>query len=130
MVFCIVVTASFSQWHSSPGRPPSSLNNSSSVIFFASRRRAIFLPVHVKILDGTVPAATCLIRLVRYSNALPWLSGCGWGTVNRYDFEYWSSLDSGYVTLTIEAESEADAIKEFKARHPHKKYRLLDPQDK
>jgi len=50
--------------------------------------------------------------------------------VNRYDFEYWSSLDSGYVTLTIEAESEADAIKEFRARHPHKKYRLLDPQDK
>ena len=46
-----------------------------------------------------------------------------------YDFEYWSSLDSKYITISIEADSESDAIKEFKNMHPHKKYRLLDPLD-
>ena len=51
-------------------------------------------------------------------------------TVDKYDFEYWSSLDSRYVTLTIEAYSEADATREFKARHPHKKYRLLEAENK
>ena len=29
----------------------------------------------------------------------------------------------------IEAESETEAIKEFKSMHPHKKFRLLDPLD-
>jgi len=47
--------------------------------------------------------------------------------VKPYEFEYWSSLDSRYIILTIEAKSETDAIKEFKHRHPHKKYRFLDP---
>ncbi len=47
----------------------------------------------------------------------------------KYEFEYWSSLDTRYVTITIEAESRTDAVKEFKQRHPHKKYRLLDPLD-
>jgi len=46
--------------------------------------------------------------------------------VKPYEFEYWSSLDSRNIILTIEAKSETDAIKEFKHRHPHKKYRLLD----
>ena len=46
-----------------------------------------------------------------------------------YEVEYWSSLDSKYVILNIEAESESDAIKKFKSMHPHKKYRLLDPLD-
>ena len=45
-----------------------------------------------------------------------------------YEFEYWSSLDSKYITLPIEAESRRDAVKQFKEMHPHKKYRLLDPQ--
>ncbi len=49
--------------------------------------------------------------------------------MKSYDFEYWDSLDSRYVTLTIEAESEMEAIKEFRSRQPHKKYRLLDPLD-
>jgi len=49
--------------------------------------------------------------------------------VMKLDFEYWSSLDSRYIILTIEAESKTEAIKEFKSRHPHKKYRLLDPLD-
>ncbi len=49
--------------------------------------------------------------------------------VKPYEFEYWSSLDSRNVIITIMAESEKDAIKEFKNRHPHKKYRLLDPLD-
>jgi len=44
----------------------------------------------------------------------------------QYEFEYWSSLDSKYIIIKIEAESKTDAIKEFKQRHPHKKYRLLD----
>ncbi len=47
----------------------------------------------------------------------------------KYDFEYWSSLDAKYVTLTIEAESETAAIREFRSRHPHKKYRILDSLD-
>ena len=47
----------------------------------------------------------------------------------QYEFEYWSSLDTRYVIISIEAESETDAIKEFKQRHPHKRYRLLDPLD-
>ncbi len=51
------------------------------------------------------------------------------GAALKYEFEYWSSLDTRYVTITIEAESRTDAIKEFKQRHPHKKYRLLDPLD-
>jgi hypothetical protein len=50
-------------------------------------------------------------------------------TMKTFDFEYWSSLDSRYIILTIEAESKTEAIKEFKNRHPHKKYRLLDPLD-
>ncbi len=49
--------------------------------------------------------------------------------MKSYDFEYWDSLDSRYVILTIEADSERDALKEFKNRHPHKKYRLLDELD-
>lgn len=49
--------------------------------------------------------------------------------MKTFDFEYWSSLDSRYITLTIEAGSEAEAVKEFRSRHPHKKYRLLDPLD-
>jgi hypothetical protein len=47
----------------------------------------------------------------------------------QYEFEYWSSLDTRYVIISIEAESKTDAIKEFKQRHPHKRYRLLDPLD-
>lgn len=47
----------------------------------------------------------------------------------RYEFEYWSSLDTKYVTVTIEADSKTAAIKEFRQRHPHKRYRLLDPLD-
>lgn len=46
-----------------------------------------------------------------------------------YEIEYWSSLDSKYIILSIEAESETDAIKQFRSMHPHKKYRLLDPLD-
>ncbi|GAG63903.1 unnamed protein product [marine sediment metagenome] len=48
----------------------------------------------------------------------------------KHEFEYLDSLKSEYVTLTIEAESKKDAIKEFEQRHPHKKYRLLDSIDK
>jgi hypothetical protein len=44
----------------------------------------------------------------------------------KFDVEYWSSLDSRYIILTIEAESRGEAVKEFKNMHPHKKYRLLD----
>jgi len=47
----------------------------------------------------------------------------------QYEFEYWSSLDTRYVIISVEAESKTDAIKEFKQRHPHKRYRLLDPLD-
>lgn len=47
----------------------------------------------------------------------------------QYEFEYWSSLDSKYLIITIEAVSKTEAIKEFKKRQPHKKYRLLDPPD-
>ena len=47
----------------------------------------------------------------------------------KFDFEYWSSLDSRYIILEIEAESKTDAVKVFKNMHPHKKYRLLDPLD-
>ena len=50
-------------------------------------------------------------------------------TMKTFDFEYWSSLDSRYIILKIEAESKTEAIKEFRNRHPHKKYRLLDPLD-
>ena len=46
--------------------------------------------------------------------------------MESFYFEYWDSLDSRYVVLTIEAESRTDAIKEFKNQQPHKKYRLLD----
>ena len=49
--------------------------------------------------------------------------------MRSYDFEYWDSLDSRYVILSIEAETRKDAIKEFHAQHPHKKYRVLDPLD-
>lgn len=49
--------------------------------------------------------------------------------MGSFDFEYWDSLDSKYVILSIRAETRADAIKEFKEQHPHKKYRLLDPLD-
>jgi len=45
----------------------------------------------------------------------------------KFDIEYWSSLDSKYVILTIEAESKSEAVKEFKNMHPHKKHRILDP---
>jgi hypothetical protein len=47
--------------------------------------------------------------------------------MKTFDFEYWSSLDSKYIILSIQAESEAEAVKKFKNMHPHKKYRLLDP---
>ena len=50
-------------------------------------------------------------------------------TMKTFDFEYWSSLDSRYRILAIEAESKTEAIKEFKNRHPHKKFRRLDPLD-
>ena len=49
--------------------------------------------------------------------------------VKPYEFEYWSSLDSRYIIIKIEAESKTDAMKEFEHRHPHKKYRILDPLD-
>ena len=52
-----------------------------------------------------------------------------WLMMRTYEFEYWSSLDSKYIILEIEAESEVDAVKQFKKMHPHKKYRLLDPLD-
>ncbi len=45
----------------------------------------------------------------------------------KFDFEYWSSLDTRYVILTIDAASKTEAVKEFKNMHPHKKHRLLDP---
>ena len=44
----------------------------------------------------------------------------------EFYFEYWDSLDRKYVVLTIEAESKADAVKEFNKQQPHKKYRILD----
>lgn len=47
----------------------------------------------------------------------------------KYDFEYWSSLDGKYITLTIEAESKTAAVKDFKGMYPHKKFRQLDPLD-
>ena len=49
--------------------------------------------------------------------------------MQTYEFEYWSSLDSKHIILQIEAESEKEAIKQFRYMHPHKKYRLLDPLD-
>ena len=49
--------------------------------------------------------------------------------VMKFEFEYWSSLDSKYMIVPIEAETEADAKKMFNKMHPHKKYRLLDPLD-
>lgn len=48
--------------------------------------------------------------------------------LKSYDFEYWDSLDSRNVILLIEAESKTEAVKEFKMRHPHKKFRLLEDQ--
>ncbi len=50
-------------------------------------------------------------------------------TIGTFDFEYWSSLDSKYIIVTLEAESKTKAEKEFKNMHPHKKYRILDPLD-
>ena len=47
----------------------------------------------------------------------------------KFEFEYWSSLDSKYIIVTIEAESEKDAKTKFHQMHPHKKYRMLDPID-
>jgi len=47
----------------------------------------------------------------------------------KFEFEYWSSLDSKYIIVPIEAESEKDAKTEFHKMHPHKKYRMLDPLD-
>ena len=49
--------------------------------------------------------------------------------LKSFDFEYWDSLDSKNVIITIKAETEVDAIKEFRSMHPHKKYRVLDPLD-
>ena len=49
--------------------------------------------------------------------------------MKSFDFEYWDSLDSKNVIITIKAETEVDAIKEFRSMHPHKKYRVLDPLD-
>ena len=49
--------------------------------------------------------------------------------MQTYEFEYWSSLDSKYIILQIEAESEKEAIKQFKNMHPHKKFRLLESID-
>jgi hypothetical protein len=46
--------------------------------------------------------------------------------MESYYFEYWDSLDSKYIVLSIKAKSKIEAIKEFKKQHPHKKYRLLD----
>ena len=45
---------------------------------------------------------------------------------HTFDFEYWDSLASRYIVLSLEAKSKTEAIKEFKKRHPHKKFRLLD----
>ena len=47
----------------------------------------------------------------------------------KFEFEYWSSLDSKYIIVQIEAESEKDAKTKFHKMHPHKKYRMLDPLD-
>ena len=49
--------------------------------------------------------------------------------LKQFDFEYWSSLDSKNVIISIMAESEREAIKKFQSMHPHKKYRLLEPLD-
>jgi hypothetical protein len=49
--------------------------------------------------------------------------------MKSYEFEFWSSLDSRYIIFTIQAESKREAITLFKGRHPHKKYRLIDPID-
>lgn len=49
--------------------------------------------------------------------------------VKSFDFEYWDSFDSRYVIISIKAESERDAVTEFKNMHPHKKYRLLEDLD-
>ena len=50
-------------------------------------------------------------------------------TMKTFEVEYWSSLDSKYIISEIEAESETEAVKQFKSMHPHKKYRLLDTLD-
>jgi hypothetical protein len=49
--------------------------------------------------------------------------------MQTFEIEYWSSLDSKYIILQIEAESEKEAIQQFKQMHPHKKHRLLEPID-
>ena len=49
--------------------------------------------------------------------------------MQQYEFEYWSSLDSKYLIIIIDAELKIDAIKEFKKRHSHKKFRLIEPLD-
>ena len=51
------------------------------------------------------------------------------GLALKFEIEYWSSLDTKYVILEIEAESESDAVNQFKNMHPHKKFRVLDPLD-
>ena len=49
--------------------------------------------------------------------------------IMKFDFEFWSSLDTRYIILSVDAESKTEAVKEFKSRHRHKKNRLLDPLD-
>ena len=46
--------------------------------------------------------------------------------IKSYDFEVWSSLDSRYIIVRIEADSKTEAVKLFKSSHPHQKCRLLD----
>ena len=46
--------------------------------------------------------------------------------MRTYEFEIWSSLDSKYVIIKIDAPSKTVAVKLFKRLHPHKKYRLID----
>lgn len=58
-----------------------------------------------------------------------WKFFCSEFEVKSFDFEYWDSFESRYVIISIKAESEKDAVTEFKNRHPHKKYRLLDDLD-
>lgn len=46
--------------------------------------------------------------------------------MTEYEFEFWSSPDSQYLFVRIDADSRIEAIKQFKRKHPHKKFRLLD----
>jgi hypothetical protein len=46
-----------------------------------------------------------------------------------FEFEYWDSLDNKYRIVELEAKSESEAHKKFRAMHPHKKYRLFEPLD-